>query len=244
MSDTRFCHNCGATVEEGNQFCSNCGTDQQASTNLSSNSSIYSGTPRGEEKSALDHITTGYQVAMEQPTVFIPSLISGVLGVLVTYLTYDLVGSTLSLILSLTVSIFSFILSFASTDMSRDAYYKQPLDLMSSVNYVTGRFTDFVLAAIFGGLLSITIVLIPVVVFMFVIMVMEEVGIMDALKQSITVIQSEFVDVLLVIFVSIITSLIISYVPVGHELLDSLVDVIIGIAFIDIYAMYKVKKNS
>ena len=128
--------------------------------------------------------------------------------------------------------------------MSRDAYYKQPLDLMNSVNYVTGRFTDFVLAAIFGGLLSITIVLIPVVVFMFVIMVMEEVGIMDALKQSITVIQSEFVDVLLVIFVSIITSLIISYVPVGHELLDSLVDVIIGIAFIDIYAMYKVKNNS
>ena len=244
MSNTRFCQNCGTAVEEETRFCSECGTDlnQQPSPETSTaTNNVYSGTPRGREKGAIDHITTGYQVALEQPTVFIPSIISGVLGLLVSYLTYDLVGSTLSLILSLAVSIISFILSFASTDISRDAYYKQPLDLMNSVNYVTSRFLDFLLAAIFGGLLSITVILIPVVIFMFVIMVMDEVGIMDALKQSISVIQSDFVDVLVVIVVSIVASVVIGYVPLVSTLLDAVVNVILGIAFIDIYATYKAK---
>ena len=112
---------------------------------------------------------------------------------------------------------------------------------MNSINYVTSRFLDFLLAAIFGGLLSITIILIPVVIFMFVIMVMDEVGIMDALKQSINVIQSDFADVLLVIVVSIVASVVVGYVPYIHDLLDAVVNVIIGIAFIDIYATYKTK---
>ena len=244
MSNTRFCHNCGTEVEEGTRFCSKCGTDlnQMASPETSTaTSSVYSGTPRGREKGAIDHITTGYQVALEQPTVFIPSIISGVLGIIVSYLTFDLIGSTLNLILSLAVSVISFILFFASTDISRDAYYKQPLDLMNSVNYVTSRFMDFLLAAIFGGLLSITIILIPVVIFMFVIMVMDEVGIMDAFKQSINVIQSDFADVLVVIVVSIIASVVVGYVPYICDLLDAVVNVIIGIAFIDIYATYKAR---
>ena len=194
---------------------------------------------RGTEKRALDHITIGYTVAFEQPIVFLPPLISGLLGSIVSYIGGW--GDMLSLILGLGVSILSFILTFASIDMSRDAYNKQPLDLMRSVNYIAGRFFIFLLAGIFGGILSITIILIPVVLFMFVIMVMDEAGIMDAFQKSIEVLRAEVSDVIVIIIISIIASAVVSYVPVVSSILDAIVNVIIGIAFIDIYATYKAK---
>jgi hypothetical protein len=181
----------------------------------------------------------GYTVAFKQPMVFLPPLISGLLGSVLSYI--GGLGDMLSLILGLGVSILSFILTFASIDMSRDAYYKQPLDLMRSVNYIAGRFFIFLLAAIFGGVLSITIILIPVVLFMFVIMVMDEAGIMDAFQKSIEVLRAEVADVIVIIIVSIIASAIVSFVPVVSSILDAIVNVIIGMAFIDIYATYKTK---
>ena len=194
---------------------------------------------RGKEKRALDHITIGYTVAFEQPIVFLPPLISGLLGSIASYI--GGLSDMLSLILGLGISILSFILTFASIDMSRDAYNKQPLDLMRSVNYIAGRFFIFLLAGIFGGILSITIILIPVVLFMFVIMVMDEAGIMDAFQKSIEVLRAEVSDVIVIIIVSIIASAVVSFVPVVSSILDAIVNVIIGIAFIDIYATYKAK---
>jgi hypothetical protein len=191
----------------------------------------------GKDKQALDHLKIGYTVAFEQPLVFLPPLISGLLGSILSYV--GGYGDILSLILGVAVSILTFILSFASTDMSRDAYHKQPVDLMRSVNYIAGRFFIFLLAAIFGGILSITIILIPVVLFMFVIMVIDETGIMDSFQKALEVIRAELSDVIVIIIVSIIASVIVSYVPVFSSILDAVVNVIIGIAFIDIYETYK-----
>lgn len=191
------------------------------------------------EKQALDHIKVGYTVAFEQPIVFLPPLISGLLGSILSYV--GGFSDTLSLILGIVVSILTFILTFASIDMSRDAYHKQPLDLMESVNYIAGRFFIFLLAAIFGGILSITIILIPVVLFMFVIMVIDETGIMDSFQKSIEVIRADISDVIVIIIISIIASAIVSFVPFVSSILDAIVNVIVGISFIDIYATYKTK---
>lgn len=191
----------------------------------------------GKEKRALDHITIGYNVAFEQPIVFLPPLISGLLGTVVDYIGGW--SDTLYLLLGLAVSILSFILTFASIDMSRDAYHKQTVDLMRSVNYIAGRIFIFFVAAIFGGVLSITIILIPVVLFMFVVMVIDETGIMDSFQKSIDVIRAELSDVIVIIIISIIASVIVSFVPIISSILDVIVNVVIGIAFIDIYETYK-----
>jgi len=194
----------------------------------------------GGKKRAIDHHRIGFNVAMEQPMVFLPPIISGVLGFLVSYtLTNINVGALLFTIIGTTSLIFSFILNFASTDMSRDAYYKQPLDLGQSIEYIVGRFFTFVIAAVFGGLLSITVILMPVVLFMFVIMVLDETDIMDAFEKAINVLRAELSDVLVLIVVSIVASLVIGYVPLFSSLLNSIVNVILGIAFIDIYVTHK-----
>lgn len=244
MSNKKFCHNCGASIEEGIKFCPQCGADVTQTETVASSPSNqqYSGTPRGGEKRALDHVTIGYNVALEQPMVFLPSIISGVLGAITSYGLYNIgLGDTASMLIGLIISMVSFILNFASIDMSRDAYYKQPLDLMDSISYVVSRFFIFLLAAIVGGLLSITIILIPVVLFMFVIMVMDETGIMDAFQKAINVLKTDLVDVLLIIVISIVASIIISYVPFVSTFLNAAVNVILGIAFIDIYATFSAR---
>lgn len=242
MSAIKNCPNCGSQNEDDATFCAQCGTsiknDETASPMAPP--SKYEGIPRGGEKRAMDHLRIGFNVAMEQPMVFLPPIISGVLGFLVSYtLTNVNVGALLFTIIGTTSLIFSFILNFASTDMSRDAYYKQPLDLGQSIEYIVGRFFTFVIAAVFGGLLSITVILMPVVLFMFVIMVLDETDIMDAFEKAINVLRAELSDVLVLIVVSIVASLVIGFVPLFSSLLSSIVNVILGIAFIDIYVTHK-----
>ncbi len=246
MSDVTKCPSCGSLNESGAHFCAQCGNNMQDNDSPSPRAmpGKYVGMPREGDRRALDHLKVGIGVALEQPMVFLPSIISGVLGVMVS-ITLSNVGVNYwaSLLIGSTSSIFSFILNFAATDMSRDAYYKQRLDLGQSIQYVIGRLFTFILAAIFGGLLSITIVLIPVVLFMFVIMVMDETGILEAFERAFNVIRSELSDVIILLIVSIIASAVIGYVPFFSTLLNSFVNVIMGIAFIDIYLSHKQRQQ-
>lgn len=242
MSNVKYCPNCGSPVDEDKSFCPQCGTNLSTyeSTGETESTKSYKDPNQGRSKLAADHLTSGYNIALGQPFVFIPSILSGIIGILISYSLRSIsLVSTLSLILGLLSSIISFILSFASTDMSRDAYYKQALDLGQSIEYVVGRFFEFLIAAIIGGLLSITIILIPVVVFMFVIMVIDETSFTDALSKAFNVIRADLADVIIIIIVSLVGSLVLSYVPFFSTFLNSMLNVVIGLAFIDVYVSYK-----
>jgi hypothetical protein len=123
--------------------------------------------------------------------------------------------------------------------MSRDAYNKQPLDLGASISYVFSRIVPFLIAAIFGMLLSITIVLIPVVILTFVIMVVDETEVMDALGKAFNVIKADLGDIIIVIIVAIVGFAVTSIIPLVSSLLYSILNVVIGLAFIDIYMNFK-----
>jgi hypothetical protein len=188
----------------------------------------------------MQHLSIGYGVAMEQPMVFLPSILSGVIGTLVSYGSNSVgFSETLSTILAMSSSIISFILGFVSMDMSRDAYFKQTLDLSQSIKYVLGRIFIFFFAAIFGGLLSITVILIPVVIFMFTIMVVDETGIIDAFQKAFNAIKYDIGDVLILLLTSIVASYVMNYIPFVSTLLISMVNVIISVAFIDVYISFK-----
>ncbi len=241
----KYCPKCGTAVEEGLFFCPQCGNSlkQIDSEPETPKISVSDNVVHEQSRGAVEHLTVGYNVALNNPMVFIPTLLSGIIGVLVSYLLNTLsITGTLFTVLQLSSMIISFILGFASTDMSRDAYYKQPLDISSSVNYVIGRIVPFILASIFGALLSITIVLIPAVMLTFVVMVIDETGIMDAFSKAFNVLKADLMDIIIVLVVSIVGSVVIGYVPFVSTLLNSALNVIIGLAFIDIYVNYKTNK--
>jgi hypothetical protein len=87
--------------------------------------------------------------------------------------------------------------------------------------------------------MSVTIILIPVVILMFVVMVMDETGLTDAISKSLDVLRADLGDVLLILLVSIIGSIVLSFVPFVSDLLNAALNVVVGIAFIDLYANYK-----
>jgi predicted ABC-type exoprotein transport system permease subunit len=72
-----------------------------------------------------------------------------------------------------------------------------------------------------------------------VIMVIDETGIMDAFSKAFNVLKADLMDIIFVLIVSIVGSVFIGYVPFVSTLLNSVFNVIIGLAFIDIYVNYK-----
>ena len=240
----KFCTNCGTAVEEGKSFCTKCGNNIIQDVDIQASPVIESTEKKVHEESrgAMQHLTLGFNVALNNPMVFLPAILSGVISLILSY-SYNSTSTlgTLVMILGLVGTVISFILSFASIDMSRDAYDKQPLNLASSISYVFKRIVPFLLASIFGALLSITIVLIPAVILTFVIMVIDETGIMDAFTKAFNVIKADIVDIIIVLVVSIAGSFVIGYIPFISTLVNAALNVVIGLAFIDIYMNYKNK---
>lgn len=252
---TMKCPQCGNEVPEDAAYCVTCGEKLKGPRTRDETTA-----PAG----AADHLSTAFKLATEKPMVFAPALIGGVISIIISRIWtgpmgvygFSELGSTPSAspfltpflammgIASLIGSIISYILHFASIDMSRDAYLDQPLDLMSSVNYVLRRMLTFIIASIVGGLLSITIVLIPVVILMFVILVIDETGIGDAISKAFRVLMYDLGDVIIVLIVSIVGSIVLSWVPFISSLLGACLDVVISLAFIDIYFHYKGRSYS
>jgi hypothetical protein len=211
-------------VREDASFCPHCGYQLKPE-------------PPGK-RSYTEHLAIGFNVATQNPMVFVPTILAGLISSGMNWLGLGLPG-LMPLMISIVASIVSFLLSFASLDMSRDAYNKQPLDLGGSVGYVVGRIVEFLVAAVVGGIMAVTIFLIPVVLLMFTIMVIDETGLTSAISKALSVLSADLKDIVLILLVSIAGAVVISFVPLVSGLLVSALNVVIGLAFIDLYYNYK-----
>ena len=248
-----YCPKCGVGVEEGAVHCPNCGVRLERDVGAASPSRY------GDDVRAMGHLSLAFNLAAAKPMVFAPAVIGAIINLLIRRISDLLLGPiqwsiwqgdplaltaysgtfAAAAVLSIIGGVIVYVLNFASIDMSRDAYEDKPLDLMGSVNYVLRRIGIFILASIVGFLMAITIILIPVVIFMFVIIVMDEAGIRAAISRAFSVLGSDLGDVVVVIIVAIVGSIILGFIPLIGGLLTTLLNVVIGLAFMDIYYRYK-----
>jgi uncharacterized membrane-anchored protein YitT (DUF2179 family) len=70
-------------------------------------------------------------------------------------------------------------------------------------------------------------------------MVIDETDVLDAFGKAFNVIKADLGDILIVIIVAIIGFAITSVIPFVSSLLYSILNVVIGLAFIDIYMNFK-----
>lgn len=233
-----FCPNCGIEFEGDPAFCPSCGHSLKSS----------SGRPSREtgDARAGDHLSLGFNLALAKPMVFAPVIIGGLISSAIRvwgrqplsqsgFVPVVLIGSLISIV----GAVVSFILNFATIDMARDAYMDEPLDLGRSFSYAAGRIVTFFIASIVAGILSITIILIPVAILMMVIIVMDETGIVDALGRAFGVLGKDLGDIIVILIVAIIGYAILGWVPLIGGLLTSCFSVVLDLAFINVYDHYQ-----
>jgi len=233
-----FCPKCGIEFEGDPAFCPSCGQSLGETGGRP--------TRGGGDARAGDHLSQGFNIALANPMVFAPVIIGGLISSAISvwgrqplsqsgFVPVALIGSLISIV----GAVVSFILNFAAIDMARDAYTNEPLDMERSFSYAAGRFVTFLLASIVAGILSITIILIPVAILMMVIIVVDETGIADALSQSFAVLGRDLGDIIVILLVAVIGYAVLGWVPLIGGLLTSGFSLILNIAFIDVYDHYR-----
>jgi hypothetical protein len=243
MSKTsKFCTICGASLLEDSLTCPKCGNNLQSGGANHQNTTPSSGVENivSRPSSGLaDHLTTGFNVAVSNPIIFVPAIIGGIIEIIISSITTGIYFLSWMTLLEIISTAISFILGFASIDLARNAYDKKRLDLGSSISYVFKRFGSFLIAAIFGAILSITVVLIPVAILMFVIMVVDETGIVDALGKAFKVLFADIGDIIVILVVAIVGSFLLGFIPFLSTFLIDALYVVISLACIDLYTLYK-----
>jgi len=246
-----FCRNCGKEIGAEARFCPHCGAGvvEERGKGLELPSRPV------QTASAMSAIQKGLDIVSAKPVVLVPALLGAVFSAIFSFIatfwfapaswwywSYDpaalgfmAIGSLLGLI----GGIVAFVMSFASLDMSRNAYLDRELDVSNSVSYVLKRLVTFILASIVGAILSITLILFPVAILMFVIIVVDETGISAAISRSLRVLGSRLGDVLILLILSIVGNFVIGLIPVVGPLIGAVFNVLVGLAFIDIYNNYK-----
>ncbi len=229
-----FCPKCGIEFEGDPAFCPSCGQSLRET----------GGRPAqgGGDARAGDHLSLGFNIAMANPMVFAPVIIGGLISSAIRvwgrqplsqsgFVPVVLIGSLISIV----GAVVSFIFNFAAIDMARVAYSNEPLDLGSSFSYASGRIVTFFVASIVAGILSITLVLIPIAILMMVIIVVDETGIVDALSQAFEVLSRDLRDIVVILVVAIIGYAALGWVPLVGGLLTAGFSLVLDLAFIDIY---------
>ena len=233
-----FCPKCGIEFEGDPAFCPSCGES------LGKTASRPAG-ERGDAR-AGDHLSLGFNIALANPTVFAPVIIGGLISSAIRvwgrqplsqsgYVPVIFIGSLISIV----GAVVSFILNFAAIDMARDAYTNEPLDLGRSFSYAAGRIVTFFIASIVAGILSITIILIPVAILMMVIIVVDETNIVDAISQSFAVLGRDLGDIIVILIVAVISYAVLGWVPLVGGLLTAGFSLVLDLAFIDVYDQYR-----
>jgi hypothetical protein len=233
-----FCPKCGIEYEGDPAFCPSCGESLRKTASRPAGG--------GGNARAGDHLSLGFNLAMAKPMVFAPVIIGGLISSAISvwgrqplsqsgYVPVVFIGSLISII----GAVVSFILNFAAIDMARDAYTNDPLDLGRSFSYASGRIGTFFLASIVAGILSITIILIPVAILMMVIIVVDETGIVDALSQSLGVLGRDLGDIIVILLVAVIGYAVLGWVPLIGGLLTAGFSLVLDLAFIDVYEQYR-----
>jgi hypothetical protein len=224
-----FCPNCGRNLGETEKFCPNCGAqiiskDEKIPTEASKSKA---------QMGAMGALNKGINIIITKPMVLMPALLGAVISAVLSF------GGTLGILLTLIGAIISYLLSFASLDMSRNAYLNQELNLTKSINYVIQHIGTFIIASIVGALLAITIILAPVAVLMFVIIVVDQTGIVNAISRALKVLGAKLVDIIILFVIAIVADIILGLIPFAGSIFVAAFNVLIALAFIDIYYDYK-----
>ncbi|MEM2092106.1 MAG: hypothetical protein QXR59_02335 [Candidatus Bathyarchaeia archaeon] len=195
---------------------------------------------------SVESITKGFDISIKNPILFLPyavpiiiQLIFNVLAYLIfpirLYYYFEMPNPYIILLGSLVSSILGFIAACMLVDMANDVISGRPIDLRGSLNLVITKFGTLIVAAIIAALCSITVVLLPIALFIVIIAIIEETGAIESVKRSfdfvIKNIGETIILIIIIIVVSAIFSVGFSYIPIVGPYISAIIGWIINAIF-------------
>jgi F0F1-type ATP synthase assembly protein I len=136
---------------------------------------------------------------------------------------------------SFIASIVGFIAGCMVVDMANDVINGRPMNLNKSMKLVTGKLGTLILAAIVSAICAITIVLLPVALFIITIAVLEGTDAIESTKRSFNFVVQNVGEVIIYIIVVIVVSAILGfgfgYIPVVGPYLGAILNWILNVVF-------------
>jgi len=196
-----------------------------------------------------ESISKALNLSLKNPKLFIPALVPIIVGTIFNFLAYvfatkyyiGMVEVTVpNMYISLGGSLIAYVLGaiagFVVVDMANDLLNDRPADLKKSLNLALSKFGTLILAAVIAALLSITIILLPMALFIITIVVVDGVNAIEGTKRSFNFViknlKESIIFILIVIIVQVIFSLVLSVIPMIGSYIAGIVGWLLNIMFL------------
>jgi len=169
---------------------------------------------------STESISKGIDISMKNPILFVPyavpifiQLVFNTLAYLfpIRYYFFEMPNPFISLLGSFIAAILGFIAGCMLVDMTNDAINNRPIDLRKSMNLVTSKIGTLIVAAIIAAICSITLILLPIAMFIIVIAIIEGVDAIESTRRAINFVIKNLSEVIIFIVIVIVVGAIFSY---------------------------------
>jgi hypothetical protein len=169
---------------------------------------------------STESISKGIDISMKNPILFVPYAIPIVIQLVfnalaylfpIRYYFFEMPNPFISLFGSFIAAILGFIAGCMLVDMTNDAINNRPIDLRKSMNLVTSKIGTLIIAAIIAAICSITLILLPIAMFIIVIAIIEGVDAIESTRRAINFVIKNLSEVIIFIVIVIVVGAIFSY---------------------------------
>ena len=132
---------------------------------------------------SVESFSEGLNALLNKPILFAPYIAPMIIQLIFNALA-EMPLSFISLFGGFLAAIVGFIAGCMLIDMASDCFKNRSLDLNKSLNLVINRIGVLTVAAVIAAICSITIILLPVALFIMVIVVIENLSVVESVKKS------------------------------------------------------------
>jgi len=197
------CPDCNKQIDEDSKYCPHCGKVMDPSVPI----------PQQKLRTSLfSNIKHALGIVKNNPILFLPELLASflgwglgealtlILGVIIngqntniTYIGYHFIQEydnsvymigLIVIIVGLLVSSISGVFTFALFHLTKNVYMKEDVSFGETMKYISGRFVILYFASLIGNILSVTIILVPAVIYMYSVMIIDNSGIRRGLSEG------------------------------------------------------------
>lgn len=185
---------------------------------------------------STESISKSVEISTKNPLLFVPALAPLVIHLLFLILAYVVFPNPWLIWGGYFIaSIVGFIASCMIVNMANDIINQRPANLNKSLNLVMSRLGDLIVAAIIAAICSITIILIPVALFLVAIAIIEGTDAVESTKEAFNFVIKNLGEVILFVIIVVVLSIVFSFVfvfiPVIGAYLGSIIQWLVNVIF-------------